>query len=151
MTHKPHIDTPLLKGILQTPTSLCEKCKQPFSCWPPKDRFGLHFEWHHTVAEVHVSAKNGCGLCTQLLKNGKFLHPSDAPKESDSNVGALEIHSLSDGTGPEEGMLFYTNMFWYKDPVAKENMERQVWSARAILIPHVQQGMFILTGYVINS
>jgi hypothetical protein len=138
MTYETGAATPPLEGMLQLLTLLCEKCKQPFDCWPPKDRFKLHFRWYDTVAEVHVSAKNGCGLCTQLLKNGKFLRPSDAPDESDSNVGALEIHSLSDGTGPEEGMLFYTNMFWYADPVAKENMERHVWAARAILIPHVQ-------------
>ena len=151
MTYKSPTATPRLQVILQTPESLCQKCKQPFSCWPPKDRFELHFRWHDTVAEVQVSAKNGCRLCAQLLINGKPLYPSDSPEESDSNVGTLDIHSCSDGIGPEEGTLFYVNMYWCEDPATEMNVEREVWQARAILIPYVQQGTIAPSRYVGNS
>ncbi|KAF4958737.1 hypothetical protein FSARC_10928 [Fusarium sarcochroum] len=118
-----HVANPPSNGVLQAPVTLCDKCQHPFDPWPHPEPLGLNFRWYDTVEEVRESARSGC----------------DAPEKNVSNVGKFAIYSLTDGINPEEGLLVLISMYWFEDPVNETNMRKQVWSARAFLIPGVQQ------------
>ncbi|KAH6962719.1 heterokaryon incompatibility protein-domain-containing protein [Fusarium avenaceum] len=127
------------KDVPQPPTNLCAKCQQSFNPWPQPESADLNFRWYDTVEEARRSAANGCGLCIQLVKNGRYEHPHHTAEENVSNVGKFAIYSLGDGVRPEEGLLVLISMYRFEDPVKEDQMTKHVWTAKAFLIPGVKQ------------